>query len=257
MRDNAGESLQLAVNPGTYTIGVSLWDFQSVLRDSSYTLSVTTTPLGDLSTTAPVLDQLVLGNVTDTGADVSWVTDLDTTGDAIAALPLQQVGDATLGKTHHVTLAGLTAGADADVTAVSQVADGTTRDSLPKVYFRTANSSAATGPAQLNAAVVGLRGDSASVDNSVLVVVAIQNSGGAAANVQITGLTPSAGWKLARPISGPLSVGGIGSGGTALVVVRLIRDGNTTGPAPLAAVTGTGTLTGADGAAGNFTISGP
>lgn len=261
VKDTRGEAMQLIAPPGTYTIGVSAWDNVSgaaATASTDYTLSITTTPLGNQpAATAPVLDQMVLGNVTDTGADVSWTTDLDATGDAIVAMPQQQFGDTTLGKLHHVTVGGLNPGSDGDVTAISQVADGTTRATLPRVYFRTANSAAASGPTQLNAAVVGLVDDSAAVDNSVLVAVAMQNSGGAAANVQITGLTPSSGWKLAQPLNGPLSVGGIGSGGTALVVLRLIRDGNSTGPAPLATVTGTGTLTGADGAAANFTISGP
>jgi hypothetical protein len=237
---------------------VSAWDNVAAAAATDYMLSLTTTPLGDQpAATPPVMDQMVLGNVTDTSADVSWVTDLDATGDAIVAIPQQQFGDPTLGKLHHVTVSGLNAGADANVTALSQVADGTSRANLPKVYFRTASSTAATGAAQINAAVVGLLDASSQVDNSVLLAVALQNSGGAATNVQITGLTASSGWKLAQPVTAPLTVGGIGSGGTALVVVRLIRDGSTTGPAPLATVTGTGSLTGADGTAASFAISGP
>ena len=45
--------------------------------------------------------------------------------------------------------------------------------------------------------------------------------------------------------------------GTAIVVVRLLRAGNATGPLPLATLTGGGTLAGAGGATDSFTISGP
>lgn len=75
----------------------------------------------------------------------------------------------------------------------------------------------------------------------------------AATGVQLTALTASKGWKLAQPLTGPLVVGNIGSGGTAIVLVRLLRDG--TGAAPLATVSGGGTLAGAGGATASFTIS--
>src|SRR5207249_3487388 len=150
-------------------------------------LSVTVTPLDNLpAATSPVLDQLVIGNVTDTGADASWTTDLDATGDVIVGMPQQQFGDPTAGKQHHVTVSGLASGALSDLIAVSQLPDGTVRDNLPRIFFRTAGSSASTGPAQVSAAVVGTQDDSASVQDSVLVSVAIQNNGGPAASVQIT-----------------------------------------------------------------------
>jgi hypothetical protein len=258
VRDTLPESLQGVLEPGTYTIGVSAADYAANSGKTQYHLTVLTTPLGDQPpSTAPALDHLVLGNVTSTGADVSWTTDLDSTGDTVAGMPLQDFGDTAVGKVHHTILTGLTAGAAADVTALSQLTDGVNRSSLPRVFFRTADATAAAGAAQLSAAVMGATGDSANVDKSVLVAVSIQNSGGAASNVQITALTPSAGWMLAQPITQPLAVGGIGSGGTAIVMVRLLPDGSTPVPAPLASVTGAGSLADASGATTNFTISGP
>jgi hypothetical protein len=258
VRDTLPESLQGVLEPGTYTIGVSAADYPANSGKTQYHLTVLTTPLGDQPpSTAPVLDHLVLGNVTATGADASWTTDLDSTGDAVAGMPLQDFGDTAVGKAHHTTLTGLSAGAAADVTALSQLTDGVNRGSLPRVFFRTADATAATGAAQLSAVVMGSIDDSANVDKSVLVAVSIQNTGGAASSVQITTLTPSAGWMLAQPITQPLAVGSIGSGGTAIVMVRLLPDGSSPVPAPLASVTGAGSLADASGATTNFTISGP
>jgi hypothetical protein len=156
-----------------------------------------------------------------------------------------------------VTAAGLNAGADADVTALAQLPDGINRDNLPRVFFRTADSTPATGAPQLSATVVGSVDDSAAVNNSVVVILAVHNGGGPASNVQLTSLAASMGWTLAHPVTGPLTIGGVGSGATALVVVRLLRQGTATGPVPLATLTGGGTLADASGASSNFTISGP
>ncbi len=254
-RDNGGEALQLLVNPGTVFLGVSAQDAATSTDPVAYTLAVTLTPQAQpTAKPRPVLNQLVVGNVTATSAEAHWLTDLDATADAVVGLPLQQFGDATVGKTHAVPLSGLTAGAYTDLSVLSQVAGGQ-RDNLPRVFFRTASATAATGAAKLKAGVIGVVPDADSVENSVDVAVAIQNTGGDAASVQVTGLTASAGWKLAVPVSSPISVGGIGSGATALVVVRLIRDG--TGPDPIPTVTGTGTLAGAGGTAENFAITAP
>ena len=150
----------------------------------------------------------------------------------------------------------LTPSAFADVAALSQNA-AFQRDTIPKVYFRTADTTAATGPAKIQAAVNGAVEDfiynGGDTDlSTVLVEIAILNTGGPATNVQITGLTASPGWKLAVPPAQPLMVGGIGTNGTAIVAVRLLRDG--TGPAPLATVTGAGTLAGAGGTPAPFTL---
>jgi len=257
--DTSGRALQLVRGPGTYFIGVSAFDGVQHPAATDYTLSVTTTPLGDLpAPPAPLLNQLVLGDVTDKSAAASWVTDLDTTADAIVALPRQEFGDPTASKAHHVPVAGLTASADADLIAISQTQDAIL-SSLPRVFFHTADSTAATGAASLQASVVGALssdiGTGDSVQTTILVEIGIRNTGGPASNVQITGLTASPGWKLAQPLTQPLMIGGIGSNGTAVAVVRLLRDG--TGPAPLATVTGAGTLAGTGGAPANFSISGP
>ena len=64
------------------------------LAETDYTLDVVTTPLGDQTApTRPVLNLLVVGNVTDTGADVSWVTDVDAATDVIAGIPQKEYGD--------------------------------------------------------------------------------------------------------------------------------------------------------------------
>jgi hypothetical protein len=146
-------------------------------------------------------------------------------------------------------------GTSANLTAISQTASGQ-RGTVPKVYFRTADTAAAAGPARVQATVLGdveeaiTSGDSN--ESPRIVAISIRNTGGPATTVQITGLMASPGWKLAQPPSQPLMVGGIGSNGTAIVAVRLLRDG--TGPAPLASVTGTGTLAGASGATADFAI---
>jgi hypothetical protein len=152
---------------------------------------------------------------------------------------------------------GLAAGTLANLTAVSQVTDAS-RDRFHRLYFRTANQTAVEGPPRLNGHVVGRMedfiGDEAPLQSTWLVAVAIENTGGNAANVQLTALQPANGWRLASPVSGPLAVGSIGSGGTATVVVRLVRDGPVT--LTPAGVSGSGTFTGADGAVQNFTIGG-
>jgi hypothetical protein len=250
------EAIQAVLGPGTYFIGVSAWDNVQHPAATDYTLSVTTTPLPVQPTPQrPVLNQLVLGNITDKSADVSWISDTDSSTAAVVGIPLQQFGDPTLGKTHHATLTGLTPAAVADLTALSQNAAGQ-REFFPKVYFNTAASTAATGPTKVQAVIGGELEDfiyNGDTDLATLMLeVTIQNSGAPATNVQITSLTPSPGWKLAVPLAQPLVVGGIGSNGVAIVGIRLLRGG--TGPAPLATVTGSGTLTAADGTTANFTV---
>jgi hypothetical protein len=73
--------------------------------------------------------------------------------------------------------------------------------------------------------------------------------------VQLSTLAASPGWKLAAPLDQPLTIGSIGTNGIALAVIRLVRDPQGTGPAPLATVTGGGTLAGAAGGTDNFSIS--
>jgi hypothetical protein len=255
------EFLQLVIEPGHYYIGVTAWDGadQSNVNNpvpTAYTLTVTATPMPEPSPLpVPVLDRLVVGNVTATGADVSWITDRDATADALVAMPLQQVGDPSVGKTHRMTVTGLTAGTYSDVIAVSQVPGGD-QSILPRLFFRTASPAPAAGPAQVNAAIIGQamdtigQGDTA--QDTVLVEIGLQNSGGDASSVQITALTASQGWKLAQLVTDPISIGTIGSGATAVVMVRLLRDG--TGTAPLATVTGTGTFSVAGGEVQSFTF---
>jgi hypothetical protein len=259
LSDTGARSLQLVADPGTYVIGVSTVDAVPHPAATDYTLSVTTTPLTEpAAPPVPVLNQLVVGDITDSTATASWVTDLDTTGDALAAMPRQEFGDPMASKAHRIAITGLTGSQDATLTAVSQSTDNILGD-LPRVFFHTADKTPATGPTQISAAVLGILGQTIgtgdATQDTILVQIGIRNSGAPATNVQITGLTPSSGWMLAQPLAQPLTVGGIGSNGTAIAVVRLLRQG--TGPAPVAAVTGTGTLTGADGATANFTITGP
>lgn len=256
--DTAPRSFQTTANPGTYFIGVSLFDAVTHPVATGYTLSLITTPLGSQPTPIrPVLNQLIVGNITNNTADATWLTDANASTVGIVAAPIrQQLGDPTATTTHHVAVTGLTPSTFADFIALSQNADGN-RDTIPKVYFHAADTAAATGPANIQAAVTGLIDDFTSngtpTDTSTKVVaITLLNPGAPATSVQITGLTPSPGWKLAVPLTQPLTVGGIGSNGTAVVAVRLLRDG--TGPAPLPIVTGAGTFAGAGGAAANFTI---
>jgi hypothetical protein len=255
--DTSAKTLQDYLGPGIYMIGVSVAD--AAKTGSDYTLAVTTTPTSEPSAPArPVLDQIVVGNVTDTGAQVSWISDLDTTADAIVGMPDQQLGDPMPSKAHRLPITGLTAGKDADLLAFAQIPGGAVLE-LPRIFFRTADASAATGATKIQAATIGTRVDTIgtgdTAQDTLLVDLGIQNSGAPASNVQITGLTASPGWKLANPLSQPLTIGGIGSNGTAIVVVRLLRDG--TGAAPLPTITGTGTLAGTGGATTSFTINGP
>lgn len=250
------ETLQVALNPGTYTIGVSAFDGVQTPTETEYTLTVITTPLGDQPLAPrPVLDRLVVGNLTATSAEVSWVTDQPATGDGIVANPRQQFGDPTVAKSHKLAVTGLTAGSLNDLVAVSQVPGGRL-DSLPQLFFRTASQTAGTGAAQVKAAVIGVVadtiGDGEAAQSTRLVAIAVQNSGGPATGVTLTGLAASKGWKLSQAGTDPLVVGNLGSGSTAVVVVRLLRDG--TGTPPLPTVTGTVSLAGAGGAAPSFPI---
>jgi hypothetical protein len=261
------ETLQVAVDAGDYYIGVSAADVplnpdgtpKSAPQETDYTLDLVTTPLGDQTPpTRPIHDQFVAGNVTDTSVDVSWVTDVDAASDVLAGPLRQEVGDPTPTKLHHLTVKGLTPSSIADLAAISQDANAN-RDSIPKVYFQTADTAAATGPAKLQAQVVGtvedLAGGGGHDLDSLLVEVAIRNIGGPASSVLLTSLAPSAGWKLVTPFSQPLTIGGIGTNGTALVVVRLVPQDPTSTTPMLATLTGGGTLAGAGGATDNWTIS--
>jgi hypothetical protein len=250
------EALQVDVGPGTYYIGVTAWDGVTNPTATDYTLTLTASPEGDQTPRArPQLNQFVVGDVTATSAEARWITDGDATADVIVSIPRQQFGDPTAAKTHKVALTGLTSEAYNNLTAISQL-PGASRDSIPGVFFRTANKTPIDGAAKLNAAMVGQFEDFINIDGTetgtLLSAVAIRNTGGSATNVQLTALTVPAGWKLAVPVTDPINVGRIDSGGTAVVVVRLLRDG--TGTAPVATVTGTGTATAADGSAVNFTV---
>jgi hypothetical protein len=251
------EALQINAGPGVYYLGVTAWDNTASPAPTDYTLTVTTTPYTPIQPKPlPVLDRLVVGDITASGATATWVTDIDATGDAVVGMPRQQVGDANAGKSHKVTIANLTDSSFADLIAVSQTPTGGLRDNLPRVFFRTASKTPATGAAKMQATQIGQIADIVQIgdnlENTILVALAIRNTGGDATNVQLTGLAASTGWKLASASTDPIQVGGIASGGAAIVMVRLRRDG--TGPAPLAAVTASGTATGSDGAAANFTI---
>jgi hypothetical protein len=243
------EYLQLPVDPGVFTIGVSARD-GAAGGATEYNLSVITTPLPELPLPPiPVLDRLVIGDITGTSAEARWITDRDATADSIVALPRRQLGDPRVGTTHQIALTGLAAGATNGVQNFSQ-APGGRIDGFPRVFFRTADASAATGAPKVAASYLGLTtdfiGDGDAEQSTRFVALGLHNSGGNATNVRVTSLAATPGWKLALPLTEPLPVGAIGSGGTAIVVVRLLRDG--TGIEPLAAVTGTVTLTGADGA---------
>lgn len=250
---NVPEALQLRVGPGFYYIGASAWDGPNGANVKNgvpvpYTLSVTTTPMTPAPVLPrPVLDQLVVGNITATAAEARWLTDRDASADLLAAGPLQQFGDPAASRSHRIALNGLAAGAAVKLTAVSQVSGGD-RSNLPPVYFRSASPTAAVGPPKISATALGAVTDG----GSVLVAIVIQNSGGPATDVKVSGLTASKGWKLAQPLTGALTVGSMGSGSAATVMLRLLRDG--TGPSPLATVTGSGTLAGAAGAVQKFEI---
>jgi hypothetical protein len=250
------EALQLEAGPGTYFIGVSARDGATFPPRVDYTLSVTTTPLVEPpAPPLPVLQRLVVGNVTATGAEVHWTTDLDATGDAIVSMPRQPFGDPTVGRAHRVALTGLRPSAATSLTAISQAA-GAARGFLLRAFFQTALESPAEGAASVSPSILAvarddfLEGDTAR--ESVLVLIGLHNSGGNAQDVRLTALTPTSGWKLAEPIAEPIPVGGIGSGGAALVAVRLLRDG--AGPIPFATLTGEGALAGPDGTPLRFTI---
>jgi hypothetical protein len=250
------ETLQLDLGPGTYVIGVSARDGGDSTARADYDLSITTTPLSEpAAPPLPVLQRLVVGNVSATGAEVQWTTDREATGDVIASLPRRQFGDPSVARAHRVSLTGLAPGAPTSLTAVSQAA-GAARSFLLRAFFHTAASSPATGPALLSAPILGAAPEAIvqgeSTRETVIVLIGVHNSGGEAKDVRLTTLTPSTGWTLAEAIAEPISLGAIGSGGTALVVVRLLRDG--TGPTPFATVTGEGTLAGPDGAPQRFTI---
>jgi hypothetical protein len=250
------EALQEDLPPGTYYIGVTAWDGVTNPTATDYTLTVTASPVGDQTPPArPQLNQLVVGDVTAISAEARWITDTDATADVIVSMPKQQFGDPTAAKSHKVALSGLTSEAYNRLTAVSQL-PGQSRDSIPGVFFRTANKTASTDPTKLNSAMIGQFTDFVNIDGTetatLLSAIAIRNTGAAAKSVQLTSLSVPTGWKLAVPVTDPINVGGIDSGGTAVVVVRLLRDG--TGTAPVATVTGTGTATAADGSTVNFTV---
>ncbi len=274
---DVGEALQLVVNPGTYYVGVSAWSGADNTGTTDYTLSTILTPYTvDAAPKRPIHNQLVIGDVAADSAEVRWITDVDATADVVVSTALnapdaanksvpavarQQFGDPAPAKAHKIALTGLTPESYTKLTAVSQL-PGAGLDSIPNVFFHTASKTPATGPAKLQAVMIGQfqdfiqNGDPLQDERTLLAALAIRNTGGNAANAQITGLTVTPGWKLAVPVTAPIQVGAIGSGATAVVVVRLLRDGpvSTTTPDPVATVTGTGTATGADGAAANFSI---
>lgn len=252
------EAIQIQVAPGTYYLGVTAWDGVQNPAPTEYTLSLVLSPVGARQIRPrPVLNQLVVGDITADSAEARWVTDQDATADVIVAMPKQQFGDPTAARTHRVPLTGLTAAAYNSLVAVSQL-PGASRDRIPGVYFRTADTTAVEGAAKLNAAMIGQIADFIDIEGveteTRLVALGVRNTGGSATGVQITALNVTPGWRLATPVAEPISVGRIDSGGTAIVVVRLLREAPTTGDAPAVAVTGTGTLAGADGAAADFNI---
>ena len=78
-------------------MGVSAFDVaksddgtpKSTPQSTDYTLDVNISPLGDQTNpTRPILNQFVLGNITDTGADASWVTDVAAATDVLPTPPL-------------------------------------------------------------------------------------------------------------------------------------------------------------------------
>jgi hypothetical protein len=151
-----GEALQVELEPGSYTIGVSARDGGAFPSRADYTLSVTQTPLVEpTAPPLPVLQHLVVGNVTPTGAEVRWTTDREATGDVIVSMPRQQFGESAAGRSHRVPLTGLSPGAATSMTAVSQSA-GAARDFLLRAFYKTARPTPATGAARIAPSILTL-----------------------------------------------------------------------------------------------------
>src|SRR5207249_186895 len=124
-RNTDPEALQVALDAGTYYIGVSSLDSAKTPVPTAYTLEETTTPRPDeVPGSRPILDRMVIGNITATGAQINWLTDRDAAGDVLVAQPLQQFGDPNPAKTHQVSVTGLTAGAFSHLRAISQAPGG-------------------------------------------------------------------------------------------------------------------------------------
>jgi hypothetical protein len=218
------ESLQRRVLPGIHFIGVSYRDDVRG-EPTEYRLTVLPVPSPDPPTTAPNPPRITLAVVSDLAPGqlrVWWQTDQDANALLWVGDPLREQGSPALAREHGFVVTGLSPETGYRLSLTSRNASGEAV-SLPNLSVATPRSSIG-GKATLSAGVWSIAPQDEEGEE-YLIGLRVTNTGdGQAQETRIERLDLPHGWRFAAAPALPLDLGTIGSGGSAVVLLRLIRD---------------------------------
>ncbi len=255
------ETFQLRVPAGAFFLGVG----SAAGSGSAYTLDVTGTAAPDPTTPVPPrprLNNLVVVNVTPTGATTRFFTDLPSNTVVYVSNPLTEFSNNTITTDHLQPISDLTPGTAYRLRALA-VTPALAVGSLPDFFFTTSLPALAGGVGQISAGIADYV-DDPDDPNAVYVVLSFRNVGtGDASGVTITSLNAPPGWAFSNPLPTPLGLGFLGRGGSGIIMTRLVQTSPTAGDDPTIlshlapAVTGTGTYFSPGVGQQPFAIGGP
>jgi hypothetical protein len=240
------ETVQTWLPPGDYFLGVSAPNASSPASD--YTLRVTTVAAPEeTAAPGPAIQALLVGDITDTSARVTWRTDQPANSTVLigpnAPYPYltSEFGSPELTREHSIPVTGLARGALYFLCANSRNAEGILAapailshiflPPLPLGIFTAAGSPSADPP-RLAVALIATQADPARPDEQ-LVLLQVRNTAGPAADVRLEEVTPADGWSLAGAPDGPFSLGALGSRAAAMALFRLRPTSDAPGAAGL------------------------
>lgn len=229
------ETVQSWLPAGDYYLGVSVPDGIGPESDYSLRLATVATP-GETTSAGPSFQALLVGDVTATGARVTWTTDKPATSTLLIApdgpYPYfnAEWGSPALATAHAHAATDLAPAARHFLSINGRDAEG--RLAAPAILsfiylpplaltgFATASAEASTEPPSVAAELVTTDADPARTGDR-LVMLRIRNRGGPATDARIETVTPAAGWSLPDMPAAPLSLGALGTRAEGLALFRL------------------------------------
>jgi hypothetical protein len=228
------ETVQLRLPAGDYFLGISVPNTNSPASD--YRLRLITVAAPEPAAPAgPMIQALLVGDITDTSARVTWLTDQPSNSTVLLGADsyfpslTDEFGSPDLTQTHTISTSGLSQSTLYSVTVNSRNADGVLAspailsfafgETLIEGAFATATRVPATGPPQVSVRLVVL--DDAARPKDLLVVALVFNQGGPAVDVRLDTVTPTGDWELAGAPTAPFKLGALGTRAIAMAVFRL------------------------------------
>lgn len=229
------ETVQTWLPAGDYYLGVSVPGASG--PETAYTLRVVTAETPEESVpVGPAFQALLVGDVTETSARVTWNTDRAATSTLLVGpngpYPYfnAEWGSPTLALSHAHSIANLTPATPHFLAINGRDSEG--RLGAPAILsiiylppltlsgFATASTVAGTDPPLLQAEPVTLNEDLAHPGDRLL-MLRIRNRGGPASDARIEEVVPNEGWTLPAMPVGPVALGALGTRAEGLAVFRL------------------------------------